>query len=408
MADFFSKSKIKVLLLEGIEESACENFRRQGYTNLHILNESPHPEELKKHLSDVFILGIRSRTRVTKELILQAPKLFALGCFCIGTDQVDLNALKERGIVVFNAPHSNTRSVAELVIGLIIMLERNIFPMNSLLHQRVWKKSAKGSYEVRSKVLGIVGYGHIGSQVSVLAEALGMQVLYWDIQTVLPLGNAVSADSFEDLLSRSDIVTLHVPETPETENMIDKRALSLMKPGSSLINYSRGSVVAIEALYQALESGHLKGAALDVFPIEPKGIEDPFAYPSPEGVNLVLTPHIGGSTEEAQKMIGQEVSQKLINFSDRGSTMGAVNFPSLNLSPHTGAHRILHIHRNVPGILRQINEIVASRGINVLGQYLLTDAMIGYVVLDIEKKGDHAVMEALHSIEGTIRTRLLY
>jgi D-3-phosphoglycerate dehydrogenase / 2-oxoglutarate reductase len=402
------KEKIKVLLLEGVDASASEIFHEQGYTNVEALSVALEEGELVEKLQDTFILGIRSRTQLTKKILANAPKLFAIGCYCIGTNQVCIRDAALKGIPVFNAPHSNTRSVAELVIGLTIMLMRGVFPKNAAAHQGKWLKNAEGSHEVRGKVIGIIGYGHIDSQVSILAESLGMHVYYYDIETKLPLGNAASLPSLEELLSISHVVTLHVPDTPQTKNMIGADQFQLMKEGSFLINASRGSVVDIEALKNHLEKGKISGAALDVFPQEPPSESVLFDTPFKKYDNVILTPHIGGSTQEAQRNIGIEVSRKLVHYSDRGSTEGAVNFPIINLPLHKDTHRILHIHKNIPGMLQKINKAVADENINVQSQYLLTTQDIGYVVLDIEKKVSRKLQKNLREIEGTIRTRVLF
>jgi D-3-phosphoglycerate dehydrogenase len=398
----FPREKIRVALLEGIDPSAVKTFLDEGYQNVQQL-----PAACDTML-DAHILGIRSRTRLDRETLGRCERLFAVGCFCIGTDQVDLSCAASRGIPVFNAPHSNTRSVAELVIGLAIMLLRGVFPKNRLVHDGAWPKTAAGSHEARGKTLGIVGYGHIGSQVSILAESLGMRVVYHDVVDILPLGNARAADSLQDLLARSDVVTLHVPHTPATENLIDSDQLHAMRPGSCLINTSRGVVVNQAALAEALDRGHLGGAALDVFPREPREKHLPLDSSLRGRSNVVLTPHVAGSTEEAQVKIGVEVASKLITYSDRGATTGAVNFPQLTLAPNEGAHRILHIHRNVPGMLGQINRLVAEEDINVIAQYLQTQGEIGYVVLDISQRGSEGLFRRLREIQGTLRARILY
>jgi D-3-phosphoglycerate dehydrogenase / 2-oxoglutarate reductase len=403
-----NKEKIKILLLEGVHSKAIHSFNDHGYSNIETLKSSLPFDQLIKQLEDVHILGIRSRTQVTEEVIKAAKRLISVGCFCIGTNQVALEATASMGIPVFNAPHSNTRSVAELVIGLTVVLFRNIFEKSMAAHQGQWLKSAEGSHEVRGKVMGIVGYGHIGSQVSILAEAIGMHVLYYDIQTKLPLGNAHSTNSLSELLKKSDIVTLHVPEDTTTKDMIGYPELKIMKKGSFLINASRGHVVVIKALKEALEAKQLKGAAIDVFPKEPKSGEEEFTSILRDIPNVILTPHIGGSTKEAQENIALEVSRSLIDFSDKGFTEGAVNFPQVNLPLHPGSHRILHIHHNVPGILQQINTIIGKEEINVLGQHLQTTNTIGYVLLDIAKESSKRLLEQLNTIQGTIRSRLLF
>ena len=407
-----SKDKIKILLLEGIHPHASEIFKENGYSNIESISTTLDFNSLVAKIKDVFILGIRSRTQITTKVIEKASKLIVIGCFCIGTNQVALEYAAYRGIPVFNAPHSNTRSVAELVIGLIIMLFRDIFPKSMAAHRTEWKKSAKNSFEVRGKTIGIIGYGHIGSQVSILAESLGMQVIYYDIKSKLPLGNAKPVNSLETLLQRADIVTLHVPEDETTFQMINSKTLTSMKKSAYLVNASRGKVVEVNALAHALQSGQLRGAAVDVFPREPKNNHEKFTSPLVGLENVILTPHIGGSTLEAQENIGAEVASKLIYFSDRGSTESAVNFPMVNLRPNENAHRILHTHENRPGMLSAINKQVASKGINVLGQYLETNLHIGYVVLDIAKEVSRETLkllrEDLNNIKGTIRTRVLY
>ncbi len=405
------KSKIKVLLLEGIHPSAVEAFRADGYTSIEH-HKKPLPEpQLISALRGAYFVGIRSATKLTAPVLEQAPRLAAIGCFCIGTNQVDLAAAQERGIPVFNAPFSNTRSVAELVLAEIILLMRGVPYRNAMVHRGGWVKSAAGAHEVRGKCLGIVGYGHIGTQVGLLAEAVGMRVVYHDIETKLALGNAQPVASLEALLRTADVVTLHVPETPATRGMIGASQLARMKPGSRLINAARGTVADIEALAAALKSGHLAGAAVDVFPQEPKTEEETFVSPLRGMDNVLLTPHIGGSTEEAQANIGMEVSGKLLRYSNNGSTLTAVNFPEVSLPEHPGKHRLLHIHRNQPGLLSEINAIFSAQGINIAGQYLQTNASIGYVVIDIETAEPDVsllVKRKLAKVTGTIRTRVLY
>lgn len=403
-----AKEKIKVLLLEGIDESAAQFFKDQGYGNVELIGKALEKEELYAKLENVFILGIRSRTQITDEVLKHAPKLFAIGCFCIGTNQVSLKDAALQGIPVFNAPHANTRSVAELVIGWTIMLMRNIFQKNYLAHQGEWQKTAEGSHEVRGKVMGIVGYGHIGSQVSVLAESLGMHVIYYDVVSKLPLGNAIPVQSLEELLRQSDVVTLHVPEIDQTRNLINAENIQKMKRGAYLINASRGTTVEIDALKEGLDSRHIAGAALDVFPQEPKERTVEFKNSLRGDPRVILTPHIGGSTEEAQNKIGLEVSWKLVHYSDRGSTEGAVNFPPLFLSKHQNTHRILNIHHNIPGMMQKINAVIADENINVQSQYLLTNEDIGYVVLDIEKAVSSQLKKKMQKLDGSIRTRILY
>jgi D-3-phosphoglycerate dehydrogenase len=411
----FQKDKIGVVLFEGIHKHAVEVFASHGYPNVTLLPKAPSRDQLREALSTARIIGIRSRTQLTAELFDKAisPRLMAIGCFCIGTNQVDLPAAAQRGIPVFNAPHSNTRSVAELVIGEIIMLMRGIFPKSMGAHKDgTWLKSAKDSYEVRGKTLGIVGYGHIGSQVSVLAEAMGMRVCYFDTAQKLPLGNAIKTNSMEELLAMSDVVTLHVPATPDTVDMIGAAELDAMKDGAHLINASRGNVVVIEALAERLRSGRLGGAAVDVYPKEPKSNDDALISPLLGIETAILTPHIGGSTQEAQENIGVEVANKLALFSDRGSTEGSVNFPQVNLRPNETSHRLLHIHENHPGVMGKINRELSQAGINVTGQHLDTTNEIGYVVIDfdpnVSRTDSQSVNESLREIPGTIRTRLLY
>lgn len=406
------KDRIKILLLEGVHSSAIEVLRQHGYTNITALKTSLNEAELCEAVKDVHFIGIRSRTQLNAKVFNAADKLAAVGCFCIGTNQVDLDAAREHGVVVFNAPFSNTRSVAELVLAEIIMLLRRIPAKNAAAHRGGWDKAAKGSFEARGKILGIVGYGHIGSQLSILAEQLGMQVRYYDIETKLSLGNAFQVKSLEALLAQADVVTLHVPETPQTQWMIGAEELATMKPEAVLINASRGTVVAIDALAEALKSGQLSGAAIDVFPVEPKGNEDVFESPLRGLDNCILTPHIGGSTEEAQENIGIEVAGKLVRYSDNGSTLSAVNFPEVALPSHHDARRLLHIHENRPGMLTKINQILAEQNINVSGQYLQTDSKVGYVVIDIDTPAKSSIADELltelKTIPGTIRARVLY
>lgn len=407
-----SKDRIKILLLEGVHESAVEIFKQHGYHSIEWLKTSLSEDELCERIADVHFLGIRSRTQLSPRVFAAANKLAAVGCFCIGTNQVDLAAAKQHGVVVFNAPFSNTRSVAELVLAEIIMLLRRIPGKSASAHRGGWDKSAVGSFEARGKVLGIIGYGHIGSQLSILAEQLGMQVRYYDIENKLSLGNAIQVRSLSELLSMSDVVTLHVPETPQTQWMISAKQLAQMKPNSVLINASRGTVVNIEDLADALNSGHLAGAAIDVFPVEPKGNDELFESPLRGIDNCILTPHIGGSTQEAQANIGVEVAGKMVHYSDNGSTLSAVNFPEVSLPSHTGTRRLLHIHENRPGMLTRVNQILADENLNVSGQYLQTDSSVGYVVIDIETADDgqqaDLLLLQLREIPGTIRARVLY
>lgn len=403
------KSKIKILLLEGIAQSAVEAFAKDGYTNVTLEKRAFEGEELLEAISNVHFIGIRSRTRLTAEVLSHAKKLIGIGCFCIGTNQVDLNAAAALGIPVFNAPFSNTRSVAELITGEYLMLLRDIPRRNFLLHRGGWDKSAMGNFEARGKVLGIVGYGHIGTQVGILAESLGLSVIYYDIERKLSLGNAKPVDTLEELLSRADIITMHVPETELTKNMIDAAAFAKMKPGVRFLNASRGTVVDIPALCDALRSGKVAGAACDVYPKEPKKKGEEFESPLREFENVLLTPHIGAGTEEAQRNIGTEVAQKLALYSDNGSTLTAVNFPEVSLpTKRTDVSRLLHVHTNVTGIMRQINECVASLGINMDAQYLQTMGNIGYVVMDIHSAEPEKVVPLLKQIPGTLKCRILY
>lgn len=402
------KEETKILLLEGIHPAAEVRWNELGYSQVIRKPNALDKEELIELLQEVHVLGIRSRTQLCAETLAAASRLMAVGCFCIGTNQVDREQAAQLGIPVFNAPHSNTRSVAELIIGLTIMLFRGIFPKSQASHKGHWAKSAKGSHEVRGKTLGIIGYGHIGSQVSVLAEALGMRVLYYDTVSKQPLGNAQAVDSLRDLLRLSDSVSLHVPSTPLTREMINEEALTSMREGSFLINASRGDVVDIPALKEALESGYIAGAAIDVFPEEPKGDSHALNTPLRGMEQVILTPHIGGSTEEAQEHIAKEVSQKLALFLERGSTEGATNFPQLNLPRQESSHRILHIHHNQPGVIQQVNKVVAEDQINISSQYLKAEGDIGYVVFDIDVGAPEELQARLKKIEGTIRSRVLY
>lgn len=405
------KSKIKILLLEGIHASAVEAFEADGYRWIESYPKALPEAGLIEAIRDAYVVGIRSATQLTAKVFQQASRLMGVGCFCIGTNQVDLNAAQLRGIPVFNAPFSNTRSVAELVLAEIILLLRGIPQRNAIVHRGGWVKTATGSHEVRGKCLGIVGYGHIGTQVGLLAEALGMRVVYYDIETKLALGNAQALPSLDALLATADVVTLHVPETPQTYRMIGAPELARMKRGAQLINAARGTVVEIEALVEALESKHLAGAALDVFPDEPKANEDEFISPLRRFDNVILTPHVGGSTEEAQQNIGLEVASKLLKYSNNGSTVSSVNFPEVAVPEHLGKHRLLHIHRNQPGVLSELNAIFSELHINVAAQYLQTNAQIGYVVMDVETQNRteaRQLKQRLSEVAGTIRTRVLY
>jgi len=402
------KSKIKFLLLEGIHPSALEVLRNAGYTNVETVTGALEGEELKRKIADVHFVGIRSRTQLTADVFAAAQKLVAVGCFCIGTNQVDLDAARERGVVVFNAPYSNTRSVAELVLAEAILLLRGVPAKNASAHRGGWLKSAENSYEIRGKTLGIVGYGSIGTQLSVMAESVGMQVLFHDVSTKLPLGNARQAASLADLLAGSDIVTLHVPELPSTQWMIGAKEIAAMKPGAILINASRGTVVEIEPLAEALKAGKLLGAAIDVFPTEPRSNKDEFVSPLRGLDNVILTPHVGGSTMEAQANIGLEVAEKLVKYSDNGTTTSAVNFPEVALPAPPGQNRILHVHHNQPGVLSAINQVFAENGINIAGQYLRTDEKVGYVVIDLAAQSSGLAVEKLTQVPGTIRCRVLF
>lgn len=404
----FDKDKIRILLLEGISETALENFARDGYNNVTLLPKALPREELLEAVADVHMLGIRSRSQLDAEVFAAARRLLAVGCFCIGTNQVDLDAAMAKGVPVFNAPFSNTRSVAELVIGQAILLLRGVPDKSAKAHRGVWLKSAKHSYELRGKTLGIVGYGNIGSQLGVLAESLGMRVRFYDTVRKLKLGNAEQVDNLRDLLGMADVVTLHVPDTPNTRNMIDADALGHMKREAVLINASRGKVVDIDALAETLRAGQLLGAAIDVYPTEPASNDDPFDSPLRGIDNVILTPHIGGSTVEAQENIGREVSEKLCLYSDNGSTIGSVNFPEAGLPSHPGKHRLLHIHRNVPGVLSAINSVFSDNGLNISAQYLQTNPEIGYVVVDTDADHSERALEGIRAVEGTIRTRVLF
>ncbi|EKE69934.1 phosphoglycerate dehydrogenase [Gallaecimonas xiamenensis] len=402
------KDKIRFLLLEGVHQSALESLRAQGYHNIEYLKTSLAGDELVAKIKDAHFVGIRSRTQLTQDVLAHAEKLCAVGCFCIGTNQVDLDAFEAQGIPVFNAPFSNTRSVAELVLGEAIMLLRNIPAKAAAARRGGWDKAAVGSYEARGKTLGIIGYGHIGTQLGVLAETLGMNVIFYDIESKLTLGNARQVASLGELLSQADVVSLHVPETASTRNMMGTAELEQMKRGAILINASRGTVVDIDALAAALESKHLAGAAIDVFPVEPKGNDEAFVSPLQAFDNVILTPHIGGSTMEAQANIGVEVANKLAKYSDNGSTLSAVNFPEVSLPEHSGRSRLLHIHRNQPGVLTRINQIFADLGVNIAAQYLQTSRNIGYVVMDVDAAHAEDVLEKLKAIDGTLRARVLH
>ena len=408
MATSYPKDKINILFLENISDKAVSYFKEQGYVNVRKLNGALSEDELIKELKNVHLLGIRSKTQITKKVLQSATKLQAIGCFCIGVNQVDLETATELGVAVFNAPYSNTRSVAELIIGLSIMLIRRIPDKNTAAHNGIWLKEAKGSFELRGKTLGIIGYGNIGYQVSVLAENMGMKVIFYDVIKRLPLGNASAANSLKEVLQVSDIVTLHLPEMASTKNLINKNTIKYFKKGSLLINYARGTVVDLDDLAEALKTEKIAGAAVDVFPHEPEKNGDSFYTPIQNLSNVILTPHIGGSTEEAQDNIGEDVSNKLFNYLEKGISFGSHSLPELNLPPIDGTHRILHIHKNIPGILSKINSSLSKNKINILGQYLKTNDEIGYVVLDVDKKISAKAIELLKHIRHTIKVRILY
>jgi D-3-phosphoglycerate dehydrogenase len=403
-----NKDKIRILLLEGVHSSAIEALNRAGYFNIEQHTKSLPPEELKAALANAHFVGIRSRTNLSEEVLAAAPKLVAIGCFCIGTNQVDLAAATRRGIVVFNAPFSNTRSVAELVIAEAILLLRGLPEKNAAAHRGEWQKSAANSYEIRGKRLGIVGYGNIGMQLGVIAEGLGMRVQFHDVTNKLPIGNARQAANLDALLADSDVVSLHVPETAATANMIRARELALMPRGSILINASRGTVVDIDALADALRSEHIRGTAIDVFPVEPRSNDDEFVSPLREFDNAFLTPHVGGSTMEAQANIGQEVAEKLSRYSDNGTTISSVNMPEVALPEHGGCHRLLHIHKNIPGVMGAINSVFSDIGVNIAAQYLQTNEQVGYVVIDIDAEYSEVALEKLTALDGTLRCRVLF
>ena len=408
MTHSLNKDKIRILLLEGVHDNALTTLQKAGYRNIEYLSIALDQDELVDKIKDAHFIGIRSRTQLTREVLEQAEKLVAVGCFCIGTNQVDLDAARELGVVVFNAPYSNTRSVAELVLAETIMLYRGIPEKNTTVHRGGWSKSAKNSHEVRGKTMGIVGYGSIGSQLSVLAESLGMKVIYHDIITKLPLGNAMQVGSFDELLSQADVVTLHVPDTPNTRNMMTAKEFAKMKDGSYFINAARGGCVDIDALADVLESGKVLGAAIDVFPNEPKSTDEEFISPLRRFDNVILTPHIGGSTQEAQANIGLEVAEKLVNYSDTGNTITAVNFPEVSIPFKEGTHRLLHIHQNVPGVLSQINSLFATAGVNILAQNLMTQDDVGYLMMDVDDNNSDKALQMLKDVKETIRVRVLY
>ena len=404
----YPKDKIKILFLENISDKAVKRFKDAGYTDVVKMSGALNEDDLIKTIKDVHLLGIRSKTHITPKVLEAASKLQAIGCFCIGTNQVDLEAAQDKGVVVFNAPYSNTRSVAELVIGLSIMLIRKIIDKNKAAHEGIWLKDSAGSHELRGKTLGIVGYGNIGSQLSVLAESMGMKVIFFDILKKLPMGNADPCKTLTDVVSQADIVSLHVPETKETEKMIDEKLLKQFKPGAIFINYARGHCVDIEALAKYLKNGHISGAAIDVFPVEPQKVGDAFSTPLQNLPNVILTPHIGGSTEEAQANIGEDVSKKLFDYLESGVTDCSLTVPALTLPPQPKAHRILHIHYNKPGVLSAINAVLSANDINILGQYLNTNNNIGYVVLDIDKTLSSQAFELLKAVKETIKIREVY
>lgn len=404
----YPKEKINILFLENISDAAVKYFNNAGYASVKKLSGALSEDELVAAVKNVHLLGIRSKTQVTKKVLAAAEKLQAIGCFCIGTNQVDLAAATQKGVAVFNAPYSNTRSVAELVIGASIILIRKIIDKNKAAHEGIWNKDASGSFELRGKTLGIIGYGNIGSQLSVLAEGLGMKVIFYDVETKLPLGNAEDKKTLKDLVSHSDIVTLHVPELQSTKNLINKNNLKYFKKGSILINYARGEVVDLDALAKFLKEGHLGGAAIDVFPWEPEKNGDKFTSPLQGLSNVLLTPHIGGSTQEAQQNIGEDVSNKLFNYLEKGISYGSHTIPALSLPPQEGTHRILHIHNNVPGVLSEINTLLSKHKINILGQYLKTNDAIGYVVLDVDKGLSKNAVDLLKNVKATIKVRRLY
>ncbi len=403
-----NKDKIRFLLLEGVHDNALKVLNGAGYTNIEYLKTALDEAELIEKIKDAHFVGIRSRTQLTRKVLESAEKLIAIGCFCIGTNQVDLEAALELGIPVFNAPYSNTRSVAELVLAETIMLMRGIPEKNAVVHRGGWNKSAKDSYEVRGKTMGIVGYGSIGSQLSVLAESLGMKVIYHDVVTKLPLGNAVQAASFDELLEQADIVTLHVPDLPSTRNMMTKEQFDKMKDGAFFINAARGGCVDIDDLAAALQSKKLLGAAIDVFPKEPKSADEEFFSPLRAFDNVILTPHVGGSTQEAQANIGLEVGEKFVKYSDQGDTTSAVNFPNVSVPFIEGTHRLLHIHKNVPGVLSQINAAFAKAGINIAAQSMLTRGDVGYLVMDVDDHDSEKALERLKAVPETIKVRVLF
>lgn len=404
----YPKEKINILLLENISPKAVTIFKNNGYESVVSIGGALTEDALIEAIKDVHLLGIRSKTQVTEKVLAAANKLQAIGCFCIGVNQVDLKSATKQGITVFNAPYSNTRSVAELVIGAAIMLIRRIPEKNKAAHGGTWMKEAKGSYELRGKSLGIIGYGNIGSQLSIMAESLGMKVIYFDIETKMPLGNANAVKSINELVKEADIISLHVPESALTNQLINKAILADCKKGSIIINYARGQVVDLEALRDSIVSGHIGGAAIDVFPVEPEKNGDNFFTPLQNIPNVILTPHVGGSTEEAQENIGEDVSKKLFQYLESGITLGSHTVPPLALPAQEGTHRILHIHKNVPGVLSAINTQLSENGMNIIAQYLKTNEEIGYVVLDVDKAISRDAAELLKKVKGTIKVRLVY
>ncbi len=404
----YPKEKVNILFLENISDAAVKRFSGAGYTSVKKLTKALPEEELIREIGDVHLLGIRSKTQITDKVLRAAKKLQAIGCFCIGVNQVDLKNATKNGIAVFNAPYSNTRSVAELVIGASIMLIRRIPDKSKSAHEGIWMKESKGSYELRGKTMGIIGYGNIGTQVSILAESMGMKVLFYDIETRLPLGNAIAKKSIKDVVSASDIVTIHVPDTDQTRMMINKNVIRQFKKGAILLNYARGEVVDLEALSKALEAGDLSGAGVDVYPLEPEKNGDKFTTPLQHLTNVLLTPHIGGSTEEAQENIGEDVSNKLFQYLEMGISTGSHTIPELSLPQHPDTHRILHIHYNVPGVLSAVNTALSQNQINIVGQYLKTNDKVGYVVLDVDKKLSSQALQLLRELKDTIKVRLLY
>ena len=404
----YPKEKIQILLLENIADRAVQGFVDAGYAQVTRLKGALEEDALIEAIKEVHLIGIRSKTQITERVLQHAPKLLAIGCYCIGTNQVDLNSATEKGIVVFNSPYPNTRSVAELVIAEAIMLLRRIPEKNTAAHAGLWMKDARNCFELRGKTLGIIGYGNIGMQVSVMAEALGMQVVYTDVVTKMPMGNARQVHQLSDLLAQADVVSLHVPEAPSTHQLLNAEAINSMKKGSILINCARGTVIDIDALKKALADNHIAGAAIDVFPVEPEKTGDEFISPLRNLPNVILTPHIGGSTEEAQVNISEDVTAKLIQYLESGVTSGSHTVPALHLPQHPDAHRILHIHLNTPGVLSEINSVLSLNNINIVGQYLNTNNKIGYAVLDVSRNLTAQTLEALRNVKHTLKTRIVY